>query len=307
MHTSPSVRGRWTLRAAASLAVVAVSVVAAGGVALAGDSKWFYYGSDSNYPAAHGSRYPYTEPGTGGVYGGYVGELGTWTDWQGCTSGIALNPTALAEANADERTPKTSAANKIPGVFFYWFAAGPGADPHYDGTTTEAYHWGVLQAERANADYWHTKGVQTETTYTPLLFMDIENQPVAGYANGWDEVVNRCGQITRDVTIPPGLDRSTFDGFADYLHYRTIFHPGVYSTPQYWTYTFGTGTYGRIPNTTEWTPETSTGTVTPDPGGFCQSGRCAQWFGGIKATKRAGWQWNQNGGDYDQWDTWHLP
>jgi hypothetical protein len=184
--------------------------------------------------------------------------------------------------------------------------AGPGADPAYNRTAAEAYAWGREQAQQAVADYV-SSGVRTKTSYTPMMFMDIEGQPAAGYANGWNEIVNSCGQITRAQVIPVGLDRQTFNGFYDYIHVHTIFHPGVYSTPDFWTETFGTGAAALIPNTYEWTPVTSTEHTTPQPVGFEQAGLVAHWFGGVRVSRRAAWQWTQNGGDWDTFDVAHLP
>lgn len=63
-----------------------------------------------------------------------------------------------------------------------------------------------------------------------------------------------------------------------------------------------------VPYYYQWTYETSTGAVTPDPVGFCQSGYgCAQWFGGVTSGYQISWQWNQNGGDWDQWDVNNFP
>jgi hypothetical protein len=287
------------LAATTAAVLTAAPAVSAGQV----DSTGFYYGTDSYAPTASGSAYPYSEPKTGGMYGAYSAEIGTWTNWKGCTSGYALNQTDLNRANVDERDAA------IPGVSFYWFAAGPGADPDYNGTYAEAYDWGVKQAERVQSDYeqFEDRGIRTETKYTPLMFMDIESQPFAGYANGWNEIVNSCGKITKSTVIPVNVDRATFNGFTDYLRDDTIFHPGVYSIPSFWTATFGTGSAGQIPNTDEWTPETDTPDVTPHPLDFTQGSRSAEWFGDVKAGNEVAWQWTQTGGDYDQWDTARLP
>lgn len=298
-----------TLRAAGTallLAVVplAVAVLAGPGVASAADHPaGFYFGSDSNYPEAAGAA-PATEPATGGMYASYTGEIGTWTDWTGCTQGLALNLVDVRAVNADEsRNPG------IPGLSLYWFMAGPGADAHYNGTVAEAMAWGKAQAMEAQAGYaaLAAQGITTQTRYVPMMYMDIEGQPAAGYANGWNEIVNRCGQITKAKVIPSTVDRATFNGFYDYIHGHTIFHPGVYSTPSFWDETFGTGPSGHIPNTYEWTPETSTLRQTPGPLGFTQDGLTAQWFGGVTVSHQAGWQWTQHGGDWDQMDTAHLP
>lgn len=121
---------RCALCVAAPLGMLGALLLPAG-VLAGGTPSGFYYGADGNGPTGVGTGYPYSEPDTGGIYGGYVGEVGTWTNWQGCTTGRALNDTAINEANADEPWPGWGIP--IPGVAFYWFTAGPGADPNYNG------------------------------------------------------------------------------------------------------------------------------------------------------------------------------
>jgi hypothetical protein len=293
-----------SLQLAVATLLVGLGSTAASGTASATDSpSGYYFGSDSNYPSATGGL-PYTEPGTGGLYGSYTGEIGTWTNWLGCTHGDALNLTDVRAVNADaQRDPA------IPGLSLYWFMAGPGADPAYNGTVAEAFAWGQAQAEQAEADYvaLAPEGIVPAGPRTPMLYMDIEGQPAAGYANGWNEIVNSCGQITKAHVIPVLDDRAAYNGFYDYIHLHTIFHAGVYSTPDFWTQTFGTGPASRIPNTYEWTPETSTPATMPEPVGFQQGAEEATWFGGVSVSHQAGWQWTQNGGDWDQMDGAHLP
>lgn len=254
-------------------------------------------------------------PQTGGIYGGYVGEIGTWTNWQGCTSGRALNATYANQANADEPWPGWGPNYPIPGVFFYWYMAGPGADPAYNGTTSEAYNWGWAQAQRAAAQYpGNDNGITTQTTYAPLMFMDIE-KPLTG-SNGWNHETNTCGAITGNTPIPYAVDRATFNGFYNYIFNDSQFYPGVYSSPQMWCPTFGScpaygynSVDGAIPNVYEWTSETNTNTVTPNPVGFCQSGHgCAQWFGEVGSSYNTAWQWYQSAtADFSQWNVANLP
>jgi hypothetical protein len=287
-------------RATACLGLLAPVLAFSSGTAAADGPAGFYYGSDSNGPSAQGG-FPYHEPGTGGLYGSYTAEVGTWTNWRGCTRGVAVDWTDVDAVNADER-----ANPAIPGLSLYWFMAGPGADPRYDGGVTEAYAWGRAQAQAANVDYYDL-GLRSESRHTPMMYMDVEGQPTAGYANGWNEIVNSCGRITHARIVPVQVDRATFNGFWDWIHRQTIFHPGVYSTPDYWEETFGFGPAAAIPNTYEWTAESSTQQTTPQPVGFGQHGRYAEWFGGVSASHETGWQWTEKGGDWDQIDAAHLP
>lgn len=165
-------RGRHSHHSHRVLIVAVISAVFVSlllpGVAFAGDSpSGFYYGADSNGPIGDRSSYPYPEPGTGGIYGGYVGEVGTWTNWQGCTSGRALNYTAINQANADEAWYGWDIP--IPGVSFYFYAAGPGADPNYNGTYSEAYSWGQAQAARAIWAYYNTLGGHVTDSTWPFI------------------------------------------------------------------------------------------------------------------------------------------
>jgi hypothetical protein len=312
--TTPSIRaaGRLALIAIGATFLLGLSLVTGLGPAAAGLEQaaaatdapsGFYYGSDSNGPQVVGG-YPYVEPATGGLFASYTGEIGTWTDWTGCTHGAALNLVDVAAVNANERILPS-----IPGLSLYWFMAGPGADPHYNATVKEATAWGTAQAVEVQALYvaLAARGIVTRTHYIPMMYMDIEGQPAAGYANGWNEIVSSCGLVTKASVISPAVDRATVNGFYTYIHVHTIFHPGVYSTPWFWDHTFGTGPFGHIPNTYEWTAETSTAGPVPGPSGFTHDGSTAQWFGGVNVDHQASWQWTQHGGDWDQINAAHLP
>jgi hypothetical protein len=87
------------------IVVVAITVAVASlsQPAAASDSPSpFYYGADSNGPGPTYSSGWGMEPNTGGIYGSYVGEVGTWTDSRGCTSSLALNTQYVTDVNANE-------------------------------------------------------------------------------------------------------------------------------------------------------------------------------------------------------------
>ena len=72
---------------------------------LRGDTAGYYYGTDSSAPAACGHG-PYTEPAgscansTITPYGEYMGMMGSWLNWQGCSaSGLAWNQANYNMAN----------------------------------------------------------------------------------------------------------------------------------------------------------------------------------------------------------------
>src|SRR5215469_726528 len=274
----------------------------------------FWYGTDSSYVAAPGPA-PYREPAVNGAYGGYIGMIGNWAAWMGCGGKIVWSPTDSNSA----RTNYVSYHLGI-GVGGYWFMAGPGVDPHYDGTTAEAYAWGEAQAARALYDLPREP---TPVNY-PVVFMDIElpgNAPSYTPAadNGWTSVyTSTCsGQVKQDY-VPANVNRADLDGFTAYLTSHSSYKAGVYSAPDIWSTIFGTNpANANIPNTYEWTYEGLTGSLAHRPDGWCLSGTntCAQFFGGQTSSSPYAlmWQWSGGGGayngygDFDQIDADRTP
>ncbi len=286
-----------SIRRIVGVCMGAAVLVGSTATALAGDSpSGYYYATDSNAPTASGSSLPYTEPTVGGTYGSYLGEVMTWTDWQGCTSGVAFSNTNEFDSNANHNAYGT------PGSAAYDYAAGPGVDPNYNGTTTEAYNWGWNQAAATYQQIVNDAKVYSDGFPLPIVFMDIEKSSVSGGTNGWNNVGANCGTSITSAGIAYAVDRATVNGFINYLaDNNTGFVAGLYSAPSMWNYTFGTGSYGSVPYTWQWTYESSSTSVTPGPSGFCQSGYgCAQWFGGVSSSYQAVWQWTQSAGDYAQ-------
>lgn len=286
-------------------------VALAGAPAFAGDSPpGNFYGSDSNGPTAAappaGSAL-YQEPITGqGTYGGYVAEVGTWTNMTGCTHTRAVNSTDVADANSN--AGYLVGSNYPTGTGLYWFMGGPGADSAYNPSSpsaTEAYAWGRQQAVAAVKAYTSSG----PTVVDPIIFMDIEF-PGNGLYNEWNEEVNICGSKTGATPIPYAIDRATFNGFHDYIaNYSGGFVPGVYSSPSFWDMTFGTGAEGGIGGTYQWTFEDNSGVTNPGPSDGCQAGYdCAQWFGGVSTSHKFVWQWASNSsGDFDQFYAVNTP
>lgn len=287
--------------------------------ALAGDSPTHYmYGSDSNHPTATGSAPIYGEPfvSGGGTYGGYVGEVWTWTDWKGCTSGRAVNTTNVSDANANAGY---EVGNTYPlGTSIYWYMAGPGAMPGFnasDPSASEAVTWGKQQAEAAVAHY-DTYG---PTYHEPVLVMDIETTRTTTQSNGWNQEVNTCGEVTGRTSISSTIDRDVYNGFWDYVYTHTAFYPAVYSAPTIWEYTFGTGTASKIPHSYEWTYDTHSIYADPPPSGWSRSdtpdggpgtAESASWFGGVDTGYKIGGQWaitTTVSADWDQWYTANWP
>lgn len=184
---------------------------------------------------------------------------------------------------------------------------GPGVDPHYNGTASEAYTWGQRQAERAIAD------ASAQAVRYKVLWMDIELPGVPpADDNGWNSVrASTCSSTKKATSVPASVDRADFNGFWDYesSHGWT---PGVYSDAGVWSSIFGTGSASSIPGTNEWTYEPETTNFGAAPVGWCLKGTssCATFFGGVTRSSPHAlmWQWSGGGGlsngigDFDQID-----
>lgn len=302
-----------TLPAAASGSTPAAERAAIVRASLAGDHPaGFWYGTDSSNITIHGPA-PYQEPVVGGRYGGYIGMTGNWARWAGCGGKVVVySTTNSAQANTNHTT-----YHKGIGTGVYWFMAGPGVDPHYNGGTSEAYSWGEKQAARAIAD-----AAKLHVIY-PVLFMDIEipgNAPSYTPApdNGWNTVyTTACSGVAKAYYIPASVDRADLNGFAAYLTSHSSYKAGVYSAPDIWAEIFGTGTDSLIPNTYEWTYESFTSSLAHPPSAWCLSGTstCARFFGGQTSGSKYAlmWQWSGGGGsrngvgDFDQIDSNRTP
>jgi hypothetical protein len=288
------------------------SRAAAGNGALAtGDSPpGFWYGTDSTQMRVGGSG-PYTEPVIGGNYGGYIGMAGNWAHWQNCGGKLVWSST-----NAQQASTNFSKYGKGVGVSAYWFMAGPGVDPNYNGTASEATSWGQQQAARALAD------VSTSKENYPVLWMDIElpgDAPTFTPApdNGWNSVyTSPCSGNTTTGYIDPAVDRAVVDGFSSYLKAHSSYRPGVYSAPSIWRSIFGTGSSAQIPGIYEWT-YTANASLAHPPSAWClkTTSTCAHFFGGQHSTDSTAvmWQWSGGGGasngygDFDQIDGARTP
>ncbi len=277
----------------------------------AGDSPaGFWYGTDSRAMPVTGTG-PYHEPVIGGAYGGYVGMVGNWARWQGCHGALAWSSVNFAQAAADFATYHLGI-----GTAAYWFMAGPGVDPRYNGTVAEAAAWGRAQAARALFD------IHGSENY-PVVWMDVE---LPGHApaytpapdNGWNAVYTApCSGKVRSSYIAPAVDRAVLDGFASYLTSHSRYQPGVYSAPSIWPLIFGNGAPSQIAAFYEWTYTQDTSSLASPPSGWCLRGTstCAAFFGGdtSASAKALMWQWSGGGGtsngygDFDQIDANRTP
>jgi hypothetical protein len=254
----------------------------------------FYWGTDSAAPQACGNGSgPYTEPagscskGSPGVYGEYIGEVGSFMNWRGCTtSGLAWE-----QANYNMATDNVVKFSTGLGAAAYWFAAGPGRDPHYNGTTTEAGIWGQEQAQQALSDLG---GKVFNFRY---IFMDIENNGVPPDEDGWNTVWNGpCGNTVKNEYIPANVDFATWVGFANYIDDHSSYLAGVYSSGGNfygsWAGIFGNS---KLSNTAEWT-FTNEQAQLDFPSGFTGSHARAQWFSSEPAACDLLWQWSGGNG-----------
>ena len=284
--------------------------------AYAGDGPTsFYWGTDSGGPAPSSSAstcpsssVPWLEPNVTrsgcGRYGGYFGKVGSFSVFRlNCSLQQLWNSTAANRANANYN------AGIGMGAAPYWYAGGPGADPAFNGTTSEAYTWGKNQAREAVtlADQFPVK--------TNIMFFDVEepNHSRSSIYTGWNETITNCASLqSASACCSPALARATFNGFWDYIWYNTAYFPAVYSAPGTWNSIFGTSSYGNLSNTMEWTADWS-GCVNPPPYGWTQgAGNCASnsanFFGGISSSSNCAvaWQWAGGSADYVQIDTSRL-
>jgi len=254
----------------------------------------FYVGTDSAAPQAcdNGSG-PYTEPsgscGKGATvsYGEYIGEVGSFMNWQGCTtSGLAW-----VQANYNMATDNVVNYGTGLGAAAYWFAAGPGRDPHYNNTTAEAAIWGQEQAQQALSDLG---GKVFDFRY---IFMDIENNGVPPDGDGWNTVwKGACSNTVKSEYVPANVDFATWVGFADYIDSHSPYLAGVYSAGGRgyggWTGIFGNE---RLSNTAEWTFDNEQPQL-DFPSGFSASHTSALWFSNEPAACDLLWQWSGGNG-----------
>jgi hypothetical protein len=288
----------WLTRGGLSACLTLIMLIPATAAlaAPAGDGPpGFWWGTDSLPVSVPGSA-PYSMPFLGGAYGGYIGMTGNWAYWLGCSGQEHF--LAFSATNAAQAHTNYTQYGKGVGVGAYWFMGGPGVDPHYNGTTTEASAWGAAQAARALSD------IANGAFDYKVVWMDIELPGITPAPdNGWNNVyTSPCSGKIRTSGISASVDRAEFNGFANYVTAHSSYKVGVYSTASVWGQIFGTGTASLIPNTYEWTYEPeSTSYVSAAPSGWCLnhgSGPCAQFFGGqTNASSHAlMWQWSGGGG-----------
>jgi hypothetical protein len=297
----------------AAVLIAAAAAVLAAAPAWAGDKPHgFWFGTDSRAITITGSA-PYSEPVIGGAYGGYIGMTGNWANLEDCHKIVVWSAANAAQANANY------ARHQGIGTGVYYFMGGPGVDPHYNGTTTEAYAWGEAQAGRALAD-----AAKQHVTY-PVMWADIElpggpSDYTPAFDNGWNHVfTSPCSTVVKSAGIAAGVDRADFNGFAAYVTAHSSYKVGVYSAPDIWASIFGTGPASSIPSTYEWTYEAFTGSLAHPPAGWCLTGgassTCASFFGGVSGGSKYAlmWQWSGGGGsnngvgDFDQIDGNRTP
>jgi hypothetical protein len=296
--------GLFAVAAAVGLAVPAVAAPASAAAPAVTPGTGFVYGTDS-WPMTVTGTGPYKEPVIGSNYGGYMGMAGNWARTEGCKTGnmYAWTPVNAGQANKNYRTYSTGVGTGV-----YWYMGGPGVDPHWNGTTAEAYHWGEEQASLA------IQAVKGKYVPYPVIWADIELPGIAPAPdNGWNSVyTSACSGVVKASSVPAIVDRNELNGFANYLTGHSSYKLGVYSSPLIWDSIFGTGAYASIPSTYEWTYSPETSNLKSAPSGWCLTGTktCAEFFGGVtSASKYAlAWQWSGGGGvsngvgDFDQID-----
>src|SRR5207245_2044225 len=115
-----------------------------------------------------------------------------------------------SKTNATQAAANFGTYHQGTGVAGYWFMAGPGVDPNYNGTAAEANAWGRKQAARALAD------TSSSVNY-PVIWMDVEipgNAPdyTPASDNGWNAVYTTpCSGIVKTQHIAAAIDRAVLD------------------------------------------------------------------------------------------------
>ena len=291
MHFNRSTRRLLRSGAVAALAAaLAATVVATPGYA---EDKGFYYGADSGAPSASGTNgsgvYQYPSVcGTGHAYGGYIGKIGgadliSSSNPHGYGPGhSAWNATAAAQADANY------AKGVGVGTGGYWFMYG--LNTSLRGGLSP-YNWGKQQAQWAIDDWqqWWNNG-QHKMPFK-ILWMDIDSTTQYGW-----------------TTATPADNRLEFNGFWDTIDASSEnFQPGVYATADTWNALMSG--HNQIPNTWEWTAQTSRGNHSASPcptSDSASDGLRAVFFGGQSASSAhaAVWQWAYTTSeDFDQINT----
>jgi hypothetical protein len=268
-----------------------------------------FWGGTDSWPITISGSSPYHLPVVGGDYGGYIGMAGNWARQLGCSTGNFL---AWSSENAAQASTNYTSHHLGVGTGVYWYMGGPGVDPSYNGSSSEASAWGAKQAA------WALSAAAAEHINFPVIWEDIEEPGIAPAPdNGWTSVyTSPCSGKTTGSSVTPSMSRAEFDGFASYITGHSSYKVGVYSTASVWTTIFGTGSASQIPNTYEWTYEPETASLSDAPSGWCLSGGagCASFFGGQTSSSAyaLAWQWSGGGGvrnaygDFDQIDASRL-
>jgi hypothetical protein len=289
-------------------AATSASAVTSASATASASPHGFAEGSDS-WPVTDTGSHPYREPVIGGDYSGYIGMAGNWARLEGCSTGNFL---AWSSANSAEANINYTKYHVGIGTGVYWYMGGPGVDPHWNGSASEASKWGAFQASQALA------AMKKRAIIYPVVWADIELPGIKpALDNGWNSVYSSpCSEHVVQGYVPANVDRAEFNGFAGYITKHSKYKVGVYSAAPVWTSIFGTpattGTASTLPNAFEWTYWPETSHLSQAPSGWClrKSSTCAQFFGGQSASSKYAlmWQWSGGGGvtnghgDFDQID-----
>jgi hypothetical protein len=280
--------------------MAAAQALGSGTMVPAGDGPTgFWYGTDSNSPVPYSSSggvYLMPDSPTGGNYGGYIGELGAWNVWKGCTSGVNWNQTGYLDAQSNYTNHGVGV-----GAGVYYQMAGPGREPGgYSDSASSAMSWGTSQAENAVADF-------QQAVSFPYVFMDIEAADPWGWNEGFSGV---CSGTSTAGSIPYAIDRDAFNGFWDYIEDDSPYLPAVYEAGggggSSWDGIFTSSE--TLGNTLEWTYVNETSSLSTFPTGWAVHGVGPVWYASAPSKCEMVWQWSggngqTNGiGDFDQID-----
>ena len=208
---------------------------------------------------------PYQEPVIGGTYGGYMGMAGNWARTEGCKTGNFL---AWSPANAGQANTNFTKYHVGVGTGVYWYMGGPGVDPHWNGTTTEASNGascrrrGRSRRSRASTSPTRCSGPTSScrgsrpprttggTASTPRrAAAKVRQTPSRRSSTG------RCSTGSRPTSPRTPRTRSAS------------------TPPRDLAIIFGTGVRSPIPNTYEWTYLPETSSLSAAPTGWCLQAR----------------------------------
>jgi hypothetical protein len=140
---------------------------------------------------------------TCGDYGAYSGEIGGFYD-VACPS---VDGVSDIKASAAVHATENFGIGANSGFMPYFFLGGPGLDPSFNATTSEAAAWGKEQSENAVLDVENYEDTNAWAG-AGEIFGDIESPN----SDGWNNIAPNCGTQT-GTGIAASVDMALLSGF----------------------------------------------------------------------------------------------